>query len=170
MTNQWRRFLWPYRLALIIIDCYRLSSIAIDCHLLLSIIFFYLLSQRSFCMKFYDSVIFPKYKKEIAMPDSTILQITDCIFIINVTFHGKTYTNGFPLNGWNEQVTNGSASRLKRLTKPFERLIKNFKQVAKPFKGMMENFEQVPKPFERLLKTFERVSKPFKQLMKLSNC
>ena len=26
----------------------------------------------------------------------------------NVTFHGKTYTNGFPLNGQNERLPNGS--------------------------------------------------------------
>ena len=25
-----------------------------------------------------------------------------------VTFHGKTYTNGFPLNGQNERLPNGS--------------------------------------------------------------
>ena len=26
---------------------------------------------------------------------------------IYVTFHMKTYTNGFPLNGWDEQPSNG---------------------------------------------------------------
>ena len=48
MTNRWQRFLWPYRLASIIIDrhwllsigidYYRLSLIAIDCNWLLLII------------------------------------------------------------------------------------------------------------------------------------
>ena len=117
-------------------------------------------------MKFYDSVIFPKYKKEITMPDSTIIQITDCIFIINVTFHGKTYTYGFPVKRVKRTGYKQVSKPFETVTKPFKRQMKNFKRVAKLFERLMENFEQVPKPFEWLMKTFEQVSKPFERLMK----
>ena len=37
-----------------------------------------------------------------------------------VTSHAKTYTNGFPLNGWNARLSHGCRTGKKRPTKPFE--------------------------------------------------
>ena len=70
------------------------------------------------------------------------------IFSQHVTFHAKTYTNGFPLNGWSRWVSVGYP--LKTFTKALEALRKPLGFFLYPLKALrkaVENF--VPKRWKR---------------------
>ena len=59
------------------------------------------------------------------MPGEELYTVTqDCIHVdVYVTFHGKTYTNGYPLNGQkltgNERITNAFVERPNGLLNVF---------------------------------------------------
>ena len=86
-------------------------------------------------------------------------------FRTSVTFHAKTYTNGFPLNGWSRWVPVGYP--LKTFTKALEALRKPLAFFLYPLKALRKAVEKiVPKRCKRSKKPLGFFPYPLKALRK----